>query len=62
MGDDLVVALGLVLAIEGALYALFPAAMKRMAQTMERISAPSLRSAGLLAATAGVGLVWLVRS
>lgn len=60
--DELFVALGLVLVIEGALYALFPAGMKRMAETMERVPAGSLRTAGLFAATVGVGVVWLVRS
>lgn len=62
MSDELFIAIGLVLVIEGALYALFPAAMKRMALSIERIPPSSLRSAGLLAATAGVGIVWLVRS
>ena len=59
--SDLLTALALALAIEGAVYALFPEARKRM---MVRVLAqpPShLRTAGIVAATAGVGIVWLVR-
>ena len=62
MSDELFVAIGLVLVIEGALYALFPAGMKRMALSVERIPPATLRSAGLAAAIAGVGIVWLVRA
>lgn len=59
--QDLVVAFGLVLVIEGALYALFPDAMQRfMALALEQ-PAHGLRTAGLAAAIAGVAIVWLVR-
>lgn len=61
MTDELILALALILVIEGGLYALFPDGMKRMALQVERFSASSLRSAGLLAATVGVGIVWFVR-
>ncbi len=61
MADELIIAIGLILVIEGGLYALFPAGMKRMALQLERIPAGSLRSAGLLAATAGVGIIWLLK-
>lgn len=59
--QDLLVALALALAIEGALYALFPDQMRRtvaaiLAQPTERI-----RIMGLVAAVAGVLLVWLIR-
>lgn len=58
---DLLTAIGLVIAIEGGLYALFPEAMKRfIAQAME-MPANSLRTSGLFAAIIGVFLVWLVR-
>ncbi len=58
---DLVTALGLALAIEGVLYALFPEGMKRMmAYVLDR--APNqMRAAGLAAAAGGVVIVWLVR-
>ena len=57
----LATALGLVLVIEGVLYALFPRAMKRMMAAA--LSQPSgrLRSAGLAAAALGLVVVWLIR-
>ena len=57
----LLTALALAVAIEGIVYALFPDAMKRMmAQVMEQRSG-SIRIAGLIAAVAGVIVLWLVR-
>lgn len=58
---DLIVALGLVLAIEGALYALFPEGMKRMMAEVLNMPVRFVRVAGLSAAILGVGIVWLVR-
>ncbi|MGY9002124.1 MAG: DUF2065 domain-containing protein [Rhodospirillales bacterium] len=58
---DLLTALGLVLVIEGAVYALFPDAMKRITTQMLQVPSTSLRSAGLFAAVIGFGVVWLVR-
>lgn len=59
--DELLIALALVLVIEGALYALFPDAMKRMMVSVAEQPGSVLRSAGLAAATIGVGIVWLLR-
>ncbi len=60
MGDFLT-ALGLAMAIEGAAYALFPNAMRRMmAQVLEQPS-NMIRMVGLSLAALGVGVVWLVR-
>lgn len=58
---DLWTALALVLVVEGAVYALFPEAMKRAAARTVAIPPQTLRLAGLAAACLGVGLVWLVR-
>ncbi len=58
---DLFTALGLAVAIEGLLYALFPNAMKKMMLQVLAQPQSSLRTAGLVAAIAGVGVVWLVR-
>ncbi len=59
--EILLTALALAVAIEGIVYALFPDAMKRMmAQVMEQRSG-SIRIAGLIAAVAGVFVLWLVR-
>ena len=59
---DLCTGLALVLVIEGILYALFPEGMKHLAQRSMRVSPQVLRASGLLAATIGVALVWLLRS
>lgn len=57
----LALAFGLMLVLEGALYALFPAAMKRMMAQVMTQSDQALRIAGLTLAVAGFVLVWLVR-
>ena len=59
--NDLWTALALVLVIEGALYALFPEAMKRAAARALMVEPQALRLAGLAAACVGVVVVWLVR-
>lgn len=59
--SDLLTALGLVLLIEGALYTLFPDAMKRSMQLALTLPSGTLRMGGLAAAASGVGMVWLVR-
>lgn len=61
MTSDIVTALALVLVIEGLIYALFPEAMQRMMARLMSIAPASLRSAGLVSAVAGVGIVWLIR-
>jgi uncharacterized protein YjeT (DUF2065 family) len=59
--SDLLTAFGLVLVLEGVLYALFPQGMQRAAAQAARVSPQALRLAGLFAACAGVAVVWLVR-
>ena len=61
MASDLITALALVLVIEGALYALFPDAMKRAVMSIADMPATILRNAGLIAAAVGVTIVWLIR-
>ena len=59
--SDLGTALGLALAIEGALYALAPSAMRRlMARVLDREQA-SLRIAGVAAVVTGLAIVWFIR-
>ena len=58
---DLFTALGLVLVIEGVLYALAPNAMRRMAARAALLPADALRIGGVAVLLAGVGTVWLVR-
>ena len=54
-------ALGLAFVIEGACYALFPDAMKRMLLTVLSQPSGSIRMAGLAAAAVGFLIVWFVR-
>ena len=61
MAADVLTALALILVIEGAMYALFPEAMKRFLAQVMALPASSLRGAGLASAIAGVALVWLLR-
>ena len=62
MADALITAVALVLVIEGAVYALFPEAMKRMILQVAAQPSASLRSAGLFAAIVGVGILWLLQA
>ena len=59
--NDFLTAIGLVLVIEGALYALMPGLMKRMMVDIQSVPAGVMRAAGLAAVVAGLGLVWLIR-
>ncbi len=58
---DFLTAVALILVIEGAVYALFPDAMKRMMAQVLTLPTGSLRTAGLAAAVLGIFLVWLIR-
>lgn len=59
--SDFFVALALVLCIEGALYALAPGIVRRMAAELPGLSDTTLRISGLAAAIIGVIIVWIVR-
>ncbi len=59
--NDLVVAFGLVLVIEGSLWALSPSLGRRLLQATADAPEQALRTAGVLAVTAGVLLVWFMR-
>lgn len=60
--SDLVVALGLVLVIEGAFYALAPLTVKKLAALAVETHEQQLRIGGLVAIAFGFGIVWIVRS
>ena len=60
--SDLLVAVGLVLALEGALYALFPGFMKQIAAQALEIPPETLRTCGFVFVCLGVLIVWFVRS
>jgi uncharacterized protein YjeT (DUF2065 family) len=56
-----IVAIGLVLVIEGLLFAAFPSAAKRLAASALETPETSLRVAGIVSAVFGLVLVWLAR-
>ena len=58
---ELLTALGLVLVIEGLLYALVPGQLKRMLVALLELSDDQLRIGGLTAVSIGVVIVWLAR-
>ena len=62
MLPHLLMALGLVLVIEGLLYALVPAQLRAMMQTIEKLSDDQLRIGGVAAMATGVVAVWLVHA
>ena len=56
--DELIIAIGLLLFIEGALYALFPSKMKNMLKIVEKIPINQLRVGGLIFSLIGFVIVW----
>lgn len=58
---DFLVAIGLVFAIEGALYAAMPGTMLRLLKSLQDVNEQTLRIGGLLALAFGVLVVWIVR-
>jgi len=59
---ELVIAFGLLLFIEGLLYALFPSKMKNMLKTIEKMEVNQLRTGGLIFAFLGFAIVWYYKS
>ena len=55
---ELVIAIGLLLFIEGMLYALFPSKMKNMLKIVEKLPINQLRISGLFFALIGFVIVW----
>ena len=60
MLEKLFLAIGLVLALEGALYALFPTFLRAMLRRVDSVSDAELRLGGLIALAGGVALVWML--
>ncbi|MEZ5829137.1 MAG: DUF2065 family protein [Hyphomicrobiales bacterium] len=58
---DLAVALGLVLVIEGLLWAVAPQLGRKLLAIATETPESSLRTAGAIAVAAGVLIVWLIR-
>ena len=58
---ELIIAIGLLLFIEGSLYALFPSKMKNMLKKIDTIKDSQLRSGGLIFAIIGFFIIWYVK-
>jgi hypothetical protein len=59
---EFIIAFGLLLFIEGILYALFPSKMKNMLKSIEKIELTQLRIGGLIFALIGFGIIWYVKN
>ena len=59
---ELVIAFGLLLFIEGILYAIFPSKMKAMLQRLNEVNNSQLRTGGLLFAVIGFIIIWYFKS
>jgi len=59
--SDLIVAIGLVLVIEGLLWSLFPGLGRKLLEASAGTPESSLRMAGAVAVALGVAVVWLIR-
>ena len=55
---ELIIAIGLLLFIEGMLYTLFPSKMKDMLKIVEKLPINQLRISGLFFALIGFVIVW----
>jgi uncharacterized protein len=55
---ELIIAIGLLLFIEGILYALFPSKMKNMLKIIEQLPISQLRIGGLIFSIIGFFIVW----
>ena len=55
---ELIIAIGLLLFIEGMLYALFPSKMKNMLKTIEKLSISQLRIGGIIFSLIGFVTIW----
>ena len=60
--NELVIAFGLFLFIEGILYAIFPAKMKNMLRKIEILKESQLRTAGLIFAIIGFIIIYYIKS
>ena len=60
--NELIIAFGLFLFIEGLVYAIFPSKMKSMLKKLELIKDNQLRSGGLIFAVIGFIIIYYVKS
>ena len=60
--NELVIAFGLFLFIEGILYAIFPAKMKNMLNKLELLKDSQLRTGGLIFSIIGFIIIYYIKS
>ena len=60
--NELVIAFGLFLFIEGILYAIFPAKMKNIIKKLEFVKDSQLRTGGLIFAIIGFIIIYYIKS
>lgn len=58
---NIIMAVGIVFVIEGLLYALFPAAMKKMMAAALEQNVSNLRTAGLIAIFIGLVIIYMTK-
>ena len=59
--NELIIAFGLFLFIEGALYAIFPSKMKNMIMKLREATDNQLRTGGLIFAVIGFFIIWYLK-
>ena len=59
--SELIIAFGLFLFIEGALYAIFPSKMKNMIMKLKEATDNQLRTGGLIFAVIGFFIIWYLK-
>ena len=60
--NELIIAFGLFIFIEGALYAIFPSKMKNMIMKLSEIKDNQLRFGGLIFLVIGFLIIWYFKS
>ena len=58
---EFIIAIGLVLFIEGLLCALFPSKIKNMSRVIEAVPSNKLRSIGIIFAIIGFIIIWYIK-
>ena len=59
--NELIIAFGLFLFIEGILYAIFPSKMKNMLRKLELVNDSQLRTGGLIFAIIGFIIIYYIK-
>jgi uncharacterized protein YjeT (DUF2065 family) len=60
--NELIVAFGLFLFIEGIMYAMFPSKMKNMLLRLNDVTNSQLRTGGLIFAIIGFIIIWYIKN